>query len=440
MSFEKNILTIMEENRTRSVSDFHRINELIRQNDLSYKSIFVRTLAVPKIITESQYAVIHDFITKLYRIFDKIIDHYFADSDYSDLFGFSPELNELILASKRRNSWIPVARIDFFFNEETNAIKMCEINTDGSSAMNEDRLLGDFLEHNTAFQEFMKDKPYRCFELFESWVEEFLHVYKTDPNKRNDTPKVAIVDFLDIGYVTEFEKFKDTFIKNGIEAEICDIRDLTYDGTVLKTKSEMVIDAIYRRAVTSDIMTKIDEVEDFIKAVKDRAVCLVGDFVTQIVHNKRLFYILFHEATNKILNEDEQKFIKEHFPATFSLTRENLISNKVYENRAEWIIKPCDSYGAKGFFAGKNLSDSEWEKACEQHLEYDYILQEFNAPYKTLNIDYSVENPNVREYSNLTGIFCYNGKPYGAYSRMADGDIISTQYDEKTIATVVIEH
>ena len=439
MSYEADILDIIEKNREKSTADFLHINSLIRENDLQYKGNFVRTLALPKVLPESRYTEIRKFIKKLYKIFDKVIDHYFIDESYREMFGFEPKLNELILTSKKRNAWIPVARIDFFLNEENGTIKMCEINTDGSSGMNEDRLLGEFLAHNSAFQTFMKGKEYQRFEYFDSWVKEFLHVYKTHVGTNAPVrPKVAIIDFLDVGYVSEFEIFKKAFVRKNIKAEICDIRELKYDGSVLKTPSGMVIDAIYRRAVTSDIMYKYDEVGDFIQAVKNRAVCLVGDFVTQIVHNKRLFFILFHDKTKEILTAAENKFISKHFPATFSLTDENLTINKVSENREKWIIKPCDSYGAKGFFAGRNLSQEDWEKACAEHTKDDYILQEFNAPYKTLNIDLSIENPVVREYSNLTGIFCYNGKPYGAYSRMADGEIISTQYDEKTITTVLI--
>lgn len=470
MSYEASILKIIESNREQSAADFRRINELIKENNLSYKNICVRTLAVPKVLTAERYAEIGVFITKLYEIFDKIINHYFADAAYRALFGFEEALEALILDSRRRNGWVPMARIDFFLNEETGGIKMCEINTDGTSAMNEDRLLGEFLHENKAFQTYMKDKTYRRFELFDSWVKEFLSVYQAFCDEENSTelkaagiapkapqvgqsakaagasqvakaakaPNVAIVDFLDVGYVTEFERFKATFLRHGIETEICDIRDLCYDGEVLRTKSGMIVDAIYRRAVTSDIMSKFAEVGDFIHAVKERAVCLIGDFVTQIVHNKRLFFVLFHEQTKAILTESEHQFVAKHFPATYYLTKENIAANHVYQNREEWIIKPCDSYGAKGFFAGRNLTEKQWIEACEEHLQHDYILQEFNAPYKTLNIDFSLTAPVVREYSNLTGIFCYNGKPYGAYSRMADGEIISTQYDEKTIATILV--
>jgi hypothetical protein len=455
MSYEAKILEIITQNPAQSAADFQRINDLIKKNNLSYRNIFVRTLAVPKILTKELYSKISEFIAQIYPLFDKIIEHYFLDPAYRKLFGFAPELEELILISRCRKCWIPMARIDFFLNEADGSIMMCEINTDGTSAMNEDRLLGEFLEHNTAFQTFMQDKSYRHFELFDSWVQEFLEVYRAYMTEKDESsnpdaelkaaewdntalPRVAIVDFLDIGYLTEFEKFREKFIGHGIETEICDIRDLAYDGRKLRTKSGMIVDAVYRRAVTSDIMARYDEVKPFLQAVKDRAVCLVGDFVTQIIHNKRLFYILYHPATKAILSPEELTFIEKHFPATFPLTAENITANKVYENREQWIIKPCDSYGAKGFYSGINLDDQDWKKSCEQHLRDDYVLQKFNQPYKTPNLEYSQDENVISDYSNLTGVFCYNGKPYGIYSRMASGEIISTQYDERTIATVCL--
>lgn len=453
MGYETEILSIIEKDRAGSADDFRHIMNLIKENNLSYRNIPVRTLAVPKILSKQQYAEICIFIEKLFIILDKVIEHYFIDAKYRELFGFIPELEAMILSSPRLNCRIPMARIDFFLDEKNGGIVMCEINTDGTSAMNEDRLLGEFLTQNTAFMSYMKDKAYRRFELFDSWVREFLAVYRAFCDEKagkkaelyaaerirkvNERPRVAIVDFLDVGYVTEFGQFRKTFLRHGVEAEICDIRDLTYDGSVLKTKSKMAVDAVYRRAVTSDIIKHYADVSPFLKAVKDGAVCLIGNFVTQIVHNKRLFFILYHQMTKDILTADEYSFITKHFPATFSLTKENLSTNEAINNREKWIIKPCDSYGAKGFYAGKNCTFDEWKKACEEHLQYDYILQEFNQPYKTPNIDFSIESPEVLYYSNLTGVFCYNGKPYGVYSRLAGGEIISTQYDEKTVATVI---
>jgi glutathionylspermidine synthase len=435
--YEDQILKIVLEDQASSAADFFHVNDLIKEKDLSYRGNYVATLAVPKVITESAYAIICAFIEKLFPLFDRIIAQYMSDAEYRKLFDFAPELEELILLSQPRNGWIPMARIDFFFNEESHEIKMCEINTDGTSGMNEDSLLADFLEHNSAFQNYMSDKEYRCFELFDSWAEEFWTVYRAAKGGKTHPPRVAIVDFLEVGYVTEFERFKETFIKHGMVTEICDIRELNYIKGKLRTPSGMTVDAIYRRAVTSDVMKHYQEITPFIRAVKEGAVCLVGDFVTQIIHNKRLFHILYHPATKAFLTSEEKAFIEQHFPATYPLTSENIKKNAVYENREKWIIKPCDSYGAKGFYAGKNCSAEEWQQYCGQYLFDDYILQSFCPPYKTPNINFAAENQEIREFSNLMGVFCYNGKPYGLYSRVADGEIISTQYDEKALATVL---
>ena len=444
MAYEKDIINIIQTDKTQAAADFSRMCELIQENDLSYKGVYVRSLAVPKLITAAQYDEICRFIEALYTIFDRVIEQYFADEHYRRLFDFDAALEALILSADLAGSggppYIPMARIDFFLDEETGAIKMCEINTDGTSAMNEDRLLGEFLAENSAFQRFIKDRPHRRFELFDTWVQEFLAAWrkKTGRTENDALPRVAIVDFLNVGYVTEFEVFKTTFINQGMDCEICDIRELTYDGDTLRSKSGMAIDAIYRRAVTSDIMAAYGGIGPFIRAATEGAVCLIGDFLTQIVHNKRFFYILYHPLTDNILTGEQRAFIRRHFPPTYPLTAQTLAEQEVFAQRADWIIKPCDSYGAKGFYAGKNETDGRWRELCEAQLREDYIVQRFQTPYKTPNMDFSVSAEKIHEYANLTGIYCYNGRPYGAYSRLAGGEIISTQYDEKTAATVLL--
>ena len=45
------------------------------------------------------------------------------------------------MREKKYDCNIPIARIDIFYDEETGGFKFCEFNTDGTSAMNEDREL-----------------------------------------------------------------------------------------------------------------------------------------------------------------------------------------------------------------------------------------------------------------------------------------------------------
>ena len=60
-------------------------------------------------------------------------------------------------------------------------------------------------------------------------------------------------------------------------------------------------------------------------------------------------------------------------------------------------------------------------------------------PYQTENIDFHKKNPCFASYSNLTGLYVYNGKFAGVYSRQAKHEIISSSYDENDIATITLK-
>ena len=144
-----------------------------------------------------------------------------------------------------------------------------------------------------------------------------------------EKPHVAIVDFMESATNNEFEIFADCYRKHGIECEICEIRDLTFKDGRLYGKEEKPVDLIYRRAVTSDIMAHYEEVSDFIAAVKAEAVCLIGDFTTQIVHNKVLYHILHHPKTKAFLTESENAYIEAHVPYTALMDAEYLPYEKI---------------------------------------------------------------------------------------------------------------
>ena len=186
-------------------------------------------------------------------------------------------------------------------------------------------------------------------------------------------------------------------------------------------------------------MAHKEEVMDFLKAVEDKSVCMMGDFCTHIMHDKILFKLLRNAETKAILTDMENAFVEEHIPYTVRLTDEEIIKKQVKETKDSWIIKPEDSYGAKGVFSGKNHTKEEWEKLLEQFKDQDYLLQEYVTPYKSYNIDFHKGKQSVmKKYSNLTGLYVYNGTFSGVYSRQSAKEIISTEHDENDIASIVV--
>lgn len=125
----------------RLAKEFDEITEYMKASTAIHHGEYVRTCYMPKLFTETVFAQFGSDIRTLYGILNKVMRAYYRDPGYRALFGFDKTAEELILRADPSVSLLPMARIDFFYNEETGAYKYCEFNTDGTSAMNEDREL-----------------------------------------------------------------------------------------------------------------------------------------------------------------------------------------------------------------------------------------------------------------------------------------------------------
>lgn len=421
------------------------IKDYLNQSTAKYHNRVVGTLYVPKLFTHCQTRLFDRLIRQLYGIFDQVIAHYIADADYRALFGFPKELEELILQQPLYTRNIPMSRIDLFLNEQTGEFKFCEFNTDGASAMNEDRELNVAFSHSLAYQEFAKTHECHTYELFDSWVDEALQIYREYVHDAQALPRVAIMDFLENATINEFYIFKESFERQGCSVTVCDMRDLRFDGERCYTEEFGTVDLVYRRAVTSDILSHMDDSQEFLRAFRAGRLCVLGDFRTQIVHNKILYKILHMDETMRFLTASERAFVRAHIPLTMSLHelfdgKHEALRGKVMNEKDGWIIKPEDSYGSKGVHAGVELdSIEEWQQAVLAAKDLPYVLQEFCTPYRLDNIVFRPDGWRWTDTSNLTGLFVYNGQFRGIYSRISYEQVISTQYNEMSLPTIIVD-
>ena len=437
-------MTVFEEPRALVLNDFaaHSASGLaqiqeMRRGTATYKGVPIKFGYLPKYFSQEGFAKLKEDLEHTWRILVRVIGRYLDDPDYRRLFGFSPELEQMILRRPAYRTLLPVCRLDIFLNEETGAFKFCEFNADGSSAMNENAELNRTYRNTLLCREM--DERYRqdTFELFDSWVQTFLGIWRE--TGKEELPAVAIVDFLEKGSsAAEFTAFREAVERAGLEAYVAEIRDMRYEDGSLMTADGHRIDAVYRRAVTSDILAHRDEVQAFLQAARDRRVCLIGDFCTQVVHDKVLFRILHDPYTAAFLPEEDNAFIADHVPYTAMLTGEMAEREDVRENREKWIIKPRDSYGAHGIYPGRLCSPDEWREQLDAHADKDYILQEFVTPFRTENIYFGAEQPEWQSFSNMTGVFLYGGRVAGIYSRASVTPIISVEGDEHEMTSVVL--
>ena len=115
---------------------------------------------------------------------------------------------------------------------------------------------------------------------------------------------------MDCGTVNEFEVFQGFFCGAG---RTCGglrpaepALQCRGEGALWPRRAQ--IDAIYRRAVTSDILERYAECGPLLAAVRDDACCWWG-FPYQLVHNKTIFRILHEPQTQTLLTAEERAFV-----------------------------------------------------------------------------------------------------------------------------------
>jgi len=401
-----------------------KFQEYMNSSTAVFQGTPVKCAFMPKFFSDDTWAYMQKSAGIIYGILEKVINKYIECPEYRLLFPFSPELENLILTEAGYDCKLPITRIDLFLNEDDLSFKFCEFNADGTSAMNEDRELLTAHHQTDVMQEFLKTHEVMGFELFDSWVNEFGNIYDTYKYKKTN-PRIVIADFTDKATPNEFIIFKAAFEKGGFVCDIVDIRTLKFENNELQTEDGKRIDAVYRRAVTRDIMERFDEVQPLINAVKANAVCLIGHFRTQIIHHKALFAILRMKESLDFMSAEEAEFIDKTIPLTFYHTKNEPMSKDAFNNKDNWILKPEDLYGSRGVYIGKDLNQDEWENALKETQDKNYLLQVFAQPFKTENIDYNEENAEIRMFNNITGLFMYNGKLQGIYTRISVPSVIS---------------
>lgn len=415
----KNINENLREHR----KSYEQAIDYIHSSTAIYHDEYISFPYIPKMFTKDTVKYFEKVSNITHSILVKVIKEYIKNEEYRKLFNFDKKLEELILNGTGYESTLPIVRIDLFLNEKDNSFKFCEFNADGASAMNEDRELCNALKETLAYKEFTKKYELTDFELFYSLIEEIFNIYDTYKYKV-DNPTIAIVDFLESATINEFKIFKSCFEKKGYKTIICDVRDLRIDGQTLRTKDGENIDLIYRRAVTGEMMEKYEDATALTEAIKNNYACVIGGIRTQVIHNKIIFMILRSEETYRFLTDEEIAFIKEHIPYTVKLNEGNFDIEKIVENKDNYIIKPYDLYGSRGVYAGVDYSKKEYKRLIEENTNKGYLLQEYAKIYKTTN--FLIEDNEFKQdkFDNLTGLYIYNGKFKGIFSRQGREGII----------------
>ncbi|MDO5117861.1 MAG: glutathionylspermidine synthase family protein [Eggerthellaceae bacterium] len=410
-----------------------------------------------------------------YGIVTKVMDHFVNDPEYRNEFCFDPRVVELILLPRSYTEPLPLARIDFFYDEENDTVRFCEFNADASSGMEESRVAREAIRSCAAYKAFESaHEVYDDFDvLYEGWVRTFLDIYREAKDTRKSTQDeteehLAIAVCFDSPdpEFGELERYRTLFMAAGMPCSIFDVRELAYeDGRLvghkaLSGESNVTITCVWRYCIMVDLLEHWDEVGSFLDAIRNDAAVMIGSFATHLVHDKQLFAVLHSPATSAFLTEEERAFVKASVPFTAFLDDTALDLESIKRDPSAWIIKPTDWYSSINVHAGADHDATSWAELLDRCVEASrasraqgsvhdaqagspFILQAFCTPYRTPAIPlYGREEDFTappRMYGNLLGAYMFAGNFAGMFSRLGPNPIITEAQGGTTAPTLWVK-
>ena len=113
-------------------------------------------------------------------------------------------------------------------------------------------------------------------------------------------PNIAIVEFRSTYHSgqSEYQFFRDFFRDEGYAVEIVPPEQLEYRNGILR-KGSFEIDLVYRRLGVQEFLLRFDLNHPLVKAYRDRAVCVVNSFRSELAHKKAMFGLLTDETSDR---------------------------------------------------------------------------------------------------------------------------------------------
>lgn len=444
MNIENEMIEAVLKNPDPYLADFLNVKKRVLVSDAVYKGEPVPYLYIPKVYMPEDIRAFQIALSGMFDIVNRSIELYLTEPAISNLFGFDERLDALIRLKHHYDVNVPMGRFDLFYYGP-GRFQFCELNTDGTSAMIEQKALAEILIESRLMKDFCRRYAFKAHELFYSWVDAVGIIYGQFRKNTNiacdtkDKTTVAIVDFIDKSSPLEFNEFARAFQSRGYECLIADPREIESSNGYMTYRGKS-LDIVYRRLVTKDLMEHYDEIPGFINGLYGKKACIIGSIKTQIVHSKRFFQVLYDPLFRSYLTQKQIAFIDEHIPFTKKLRLSDTNNDAYTKGRSDYIIKPVDYYASKGVHAGSEYTAEEWVKLLTEKSREDYIIQSY-APLSPVDNIILNENDEFesKRFNTITGLFVYNERLSGIYVRGGVSAIISGLHNGYTFASFAAE-
>lgn len=414
----------------------------LRHSNLKYGRFTIPTFFKPHFITAKQVKLIHSVCDSITRMADKILNLYTMDPAMKEVFGLSPEAEELVNIDPGYSRTLALCRFDCFVEGES--LRFIELNTDSPAGMGYADILEDHLFEISELKDFFSEIHSQREARSQKLLDALLSTYEEFGGF--ETPQIAIVDWKTVRTRPEFDILKSFFEEKGYKTTIADPRELRYKAGKLY-HGNFRIDLLYRRVIFNELLEKLKDVNDLIRAYKERALCMVNPLRARLGASKALLSILTNPAYDHLFSTKENEMKRQFIPWTrrvvdaenFYGGKKGYLINFLKDEKENLVLKPADGYGAKEVTIGGETRDEEWNHTIDKALKSNWVIQEFVAPpFMTVPVIVNRKIEFAAKKMN-TGCFVFNGTYAGSITRLSDETVVNVSRGGGLIPTLVCE-
>jgi len=358
------------------------LEEQQRRRGLFFGERPLCTVLRPRLITAEQYRFVATASEVILQAFAKAYAAALADRSVRAQFGLFDWEEDLIAVDPGFRDPSPTSRLDAFYAPDRGELRYSEYNAETPAAAAYTDALAEVFLGLPVMRSFLRAYALRPLPARHGVLHALLDAYEQWAGRRA-APQIAILDWREVPTYSEFVLFADYFAAQGLSCVIADPREVEYTGGRLWAGGRAV-DLIYKRVLLSELVDREGRDHPVIRAVRDRAVCMVNPFRCKVLHKKASLAVLSDERNARLFTPAERQAIDAHIPWTRRVAERRTVYRGrtvdlvpfVLERREQFVLKSNDEYGGRGILLGWETDAAGWERAVRAALEEPAVVQE----------------------------------------------------------------
>jgi len=201
-------------------------------------------------------------------------------------------------------------------------------------------------------------------------------------------PNIAVVEFRDAFGTNSNEGrlLAALFEESGLSSRLLSPHDLDYSSGKLRA-GDFQIDLVFRRFGTSELLAHFDLSHPLLAAYRDRAVCMINSFRSEIAHRRALFELLTDDVITAKLPLDDRKLIGKYVPWTRVVTPRKTtykdqnvdLADFITRHRELLVLRPNQDTIDHRTYIGAEMTQLAWEGALRNAFRSFYVVQEHSC-------------------------------------------------------------